>query len=156
MSCNSTSVYEGESALISCFLFTLSFTSLNLSREESAIASVVSNGTELVSPAYQGKFDVLYTSSSPRVDITIHSMSCFDQATYTVKMYLGTGNVTSTTFRVIMKGFSCSFCFQLALNYILRFIRMIFHTNEFYKIINYINLNMCRISNLNTICYHLF
>ncbi|XP_078310995.1 uncharacterized protein LOC111135241 isoform X2 [Crassostrea virginica] len=103
MSCNSTSVYEGESALISCFLFTSSFTSLNLSREESAIGSVVSNGTELVSPAYQGKFDVLYTSSSPRVDITIHSMSCFDQATYTVKMYLGTGNVTSTTFRVIMK-----------------------------------------------------
>ena len=112
MSCNSTSVYEGESARISCVLFTSSFTSLNLSREESVIASVVSNGTELVSPAYQDKFDVMYTSSSPSVDITIHSMSCSDQATYTVKMYLGMGNVTSTTFRVIMKGFNCSFCFQ--------------------------------------------
>lgn len=104
LECNSSYVYEGESANIGCNLNTTSFVSINVTRLNSTIASILADGSVIVYPEYQGKLTAILSLASLRLSITLFSVTCSDSDTYTSKMYLRSGNVPFTTFKVVMKG----------------------------------------------------
>lgn len=102
--CNSSYVYEGETANIGCNLNTTSFFSINVTRLNSTIASILADGSVIVHSEYQGKLTAILSLASLRLSITLSSVTCSDSDTYTSKMYLRSGDVPFTTFKVIMKG----------------------------------------------------
>lgn len=104
LDCNSSYVYEGESAKIGCKLNTTSFFSINLTSLNSTIASILADGSVIVYSEYQGKLTAILSLASLRLSITLSSVTCSDSDTYTAKMYLRSGNVPFTTFKVVMKG----------------------------------------------------
>lgn len=104
LDCNSSYVYEGESAKIGCHLNTTTFVSINVTKLNSTIASILANGSVIVYPEYQGKLTAVLSLASKLLDITLLSVTCSDSDTYTIKMYLSSGNAPFTTCNVVMKG----------------------------------------------------
>lgn len=104
LECNSSYVYEGESAKIGCNLNTTSFVSINVTKLNSTIASILADGSVTVYPEYQGKLTAVLSLTSLLLDITFSSVTCSDSDMYTIEMYLSSGNVTFTTCKVVMKG----------------------------------------------------
>lgn len=102
--CNSSYVYEGETANIGCNLNTTSFFSINVTRLNSTIASILADGSVIVYSEYQGKLTAVLSLASLRLIITLSSVKCSDSDTYTSKMYLHSGNDPFTTFKIVMKG----------------------------------------------------
>lgn len=103
LDCNSSYVYEGESAKIGCHLNTTTFVSINVTKLNSTIASILANGSVIVYPEYQGKLTAVLSLASKLLDITLLSVTCSDSDTYTIKMYLSSGNAPFTTCNVVMK-----------------------------------------------------
>lgn len=109
MECTSSSVYQNELASISCHLNVSTFHSLNVSKNQVIIAFIRSDGTVAVLPEYSDKLHVSFSLSAQRVDVSIPSMSCSDDAKYSVVMEIENEDTIATTFAIVMKGASFIF-----------------------------------------------
>ncbi|XP_048745227.2 mucin-2-like isoform X2 [Ostrea edulis] len=101
--CTSSSVYQNELASISCHLNVSTFHSLNVSKNQVIIAFIRSDGTVAVLPEYSDKLHVSFSLSAQRVDVSIPSMSCSDDAKYSVVMEIENEDTIATTFAIVMK-----------------------------------------------------